>query len=190
MLKKEIFKHKSKILAQKWQIVIITLMSNTESFNLYEIFMMKICKEVLRINNHQWKLTRKSLFWATVKLVSIAAKKQKLKQKNNKMNEVNLFTSVLIAIRFIYQSLKLEAYFGSYDTASNIYDKDLLQKWLFFRSSHRRCSVRKGVLRNFAKFTWKHLCQSLFLNKVTGWGQKTLRAKKLRANLKNPQKRP
>ena len=34
-----------------------------------------------------------------------------------------------------------------------------------FRSSHRRCPVRKGVLRNFAKFTRKHLCQSLFLKK-------------------------
>ena len=31
-----------------------------------------------------------------------------------------------------------------------------------------RCSVRKGVLRNFEKFTGKHLCQSLFLNKVAG----------------------
>ena len=31
------------------------------------------------------------------------------------------------------------------------------------KSSHRRCSVKKGVLRNFAKFTGKHLCQSLFL---------------------------
>ena len=30
------------------------------------------------------------------------------------------------------------------------------------RSSHRRCSVRKVVLRNFAKFTGKHLCQSEF----------------------------
>ena len=36
------------------------------------------------------------------------------------------------------------------------------------RSGHRRCSVRKGVLRNFAKFTGKYLCQSLFLNKVAG----------------------
>ena len=36
------------------------------------------------------------------------------------------------------------------------------------RSSHRRCSVRNGVLRNFANFTGKHLCQSLFFNKVTG----------------------
>ena len=32
------------------------------------------------------------------------------------------------------------------------------------RSSHRRCSINKGVLRNFAKFTGKHLCQSLFFN--------------------------
>ena len=36
-----------------------------------------------------------------------------------------------------------------------------------FRSSHRRCSIRKGVLRNFAKLTGKHLCQSLFLNYET-----------------------
>ena len=39
-----------------------------------------------------------------------------------------------------------------------------------FRSSHWRCSVRKGVLGNFAKFTGKHLWQSLFFNKVAGWG--------------------
>ena len=30
-----------------------------------------------------------------------------------------------------------------------------------YRSSHRRCSVKKGVVRNLAKFTGKHLCQSL-----------------------------
>ena len=35
-----------------------------------------------------------------------------------------------------------------------------------FRGSHRRCSVRKSVLRNFTKFTGKHLRQSTFLNKV------------------------
>ena len=29
----------------------------------------------------------------------------------------------------------------------------------YFRSSHGRCSVRKGILRNFTKFTGKHLCQ-------------------------------
>ena len=30
------------------------------------------------------------------------------------------------------------------------------------RISHQRCSRKKGVRRNFAKFTGKHLCQSLF----------------------------
>ena len=34
------------------------------------------------------------------------------------------------------------------------------------RSNHLTCSVRKGFLRNLVKFTGKHLCQSLFLNKV------------------------
>ena len=28
--------------------------------------------------------------------------------------------------------------------------------------------LKKGVLRNFAKFTGKYLCQSLFFNKVSG----------------------
>ena len=33
----------------------------------------------------------------------------------------------------------------------------------------RTFSVRKGAFRNFAKFTGKHLCQSLFFNRVAGW---------------------
>ena len=47
------------------------------------------------------------------------------------------------------------------------------------RSSHRRRSVRKGVLRNFVKFIGKHLCQSLFLNKVAGLRPATLLKKRL-----------
>ena len=41
------------------------------------------------------------------------------------------------------------------------------QMWIG-RSSHQRCSVRKGVFGNLAKFIWKHLCNSLFFNKVSG----------------------
>ena len=33
-------------------------------------------------------------------------------------------------------------------------------------NKNQRCSVRKGVLRNFTKLTGKHLCQSLFLMKL------------------------
>ena len=36
------------------------------------------------------------------------------------------------------------------------------------RSSHQKCSVKKDVLRNFGKFTGKHLCQSRYFNKVAG----------------------
>ena len=35
------------------------------------------------------------------------------------------------------------------------------------RSCHQRCSVRKDILRNFAQFAGKQLCQSLFFKKVT-----------------------
>ena len=34
------------------------------------------------------------------------------------------------------------------------------------RSIHWRCSVRKGILRNFANFTGKDLCQSLFFIEI------------------------
>ena len=44
----------------------------------------------------------------------------------------------------------------------------LLLPYKIFRSSHQRCSFKKDVLRNFVKFTGKHLCQSLFFNKVAG----------------------
>ena len=39
---------------------------------------------------------------------------------------------------------------------------------LIVRRSHQRCSVEKGVLKNFIKFTGKHLCQNPFFNKVSG----------------------
>ena len=34
-----------------------------------------------------------------------------------------------------------------------------------YRSHHRNCSVKRSVLKNFANFTVKHLCWSLFINK-------------------------
>ena len=47
------------------------------------------------------------------------------------------------------------------------------------RSSHRSCSVKNKVLRNFAEFTGKHLSQSLFFNKVAGLRPATLSKKRL-----------
>ena len=39
--------------------------------------------------------------------------------------------------------------------------------------------IIKGVLRNLAKFTGKHMCQGLFLNKVAGLRPATLLKKRL-----------
>ena len=47
------------------------------------------------------------------------------------------------------------------------------------RSSHRKCSVRKVVLRNFAKFIGKRLSQGLFFNKFAGLRPETLLKKRL-----------
>ena len=47
------------------------------------------------------------------------------------------------------------------------------------RSSHRRCSVRKAFLWNFAKITGKHLCKSLFFNKVVGLSLQLYKKKRL-----------
>ena len=49
-----------------------------------------------------------------------------------------------------------------------------------FRTSHRRCSVKKDVLKHFEKFTKKQFCQSLFFNKVTGLRPANLLIKRLR----------
>ena len=47
------------------------------------------------------------------------------------------------------------------------------------RSSHPEVFCKKGALRNFIKFTGKHLCQSLFFNKVADLRLATLLKKRL-----------
>ena len=48
-----------------------------------------------------------------------------------------------------------------------------------YRSSRPEVFCKKGVLRNFTKFTGKRLCQSLFFNKVAGLWAATLLKKRL-----------
>ena len=38
----------------------------------------------------------------------------------------------------------------------------------FIRSSRPEVLCKKGALRNFSKFTGKHLCQSIFFKKAAG----------------------
>ena len=54
----------------------------------------------------------------------------------------------------------------------------LYYPWLS-RSSLPEVFCKKGVLRNFAKLAGKHLCQSLFFNKVAGLSFATLLKERL-----------
>ena len=54
--------------------------------------------------------------------------------------------------------------FVNYENAKHECFKYLLT----LKSNHRRCSTKKDVFKNFAKFAWKHLCQSLYFNKIVG----------------------
>ena len=49
-------------------------------------------------------------------------------------------------IRFVYRTLRAT----------------ILWKGHYHKNSHRKCSIKKVVLKNFAMFTKKHLCWSLF----------------------------
>ena len=53
-------------------------------------------------------------------------------------------------------------------------DMDKADSISICRSSHQRCSVTKRVLRNFAKFTGKHLSKSLFFKKLAALRPATL----------------
>ena len=50
----------------------------------------------------------------------------------------------------------------------------LVPSQTLLRSSHRRCSVKKGVFKNSRKFTGKHLCWSHFLTKLLTFRPATL----------------
>ena len=43
---------------------------------------------------------------------------------------------------------------------------DNLRSFAIFRSKHQKCSIKKGILKTFTRFTGKHLCQNLFLIKL------------------------
>ena len=47
------------------------------------------------------------------------------------------------------------------------WSREILRNYsTIFRSSHRRCSMKKAILKHFAIFAGKQLCRLLFFNKV------------------------
>ena len=83
----------------------------------------------------------------------------------------------MVTIRIFLQNLNLDKLFLKVKSPE-IYMKictraslkglntNLRSIFWYYRSSHQKCSMKKGVLRNFGKFKGKHLCYSLCFNKV------------------------
>ena len=82
---------------------------------------------------------------------SLVLKKDKCLSVENILKQIiELITSIIVILLTFTQFFQI------------LIEKDM------FRSSNQRCSVTKGVLSNFSKFTGKHLRQILFFNKVAG----------------------
>ena len=63
----------------------------------------------------------------------------------------------------------------SHKLSTYYYNTDVCKDPNDYRSSRPEVFCKKGVLKNFAKFTGKHFCQSLFFNKVLeAWRPATL----------------
>ena len=84
-------------------------------------------------------------YWATVLLIDFVEILDELVWKNQKL------LSTCKKLQHVRQDSK--------------YTSESFGQYL---RNHQRCSVERGVLGNFATFTGKHLCQSLFFNKVGG----------------------
>ena len=69
-------------------------------------------------------------------------------------------------------------YFEEHMRTTNCFS-DLKHGTRAFRSSRPEVLCKKAVLKNFAEFTGKHLCQGLFFNKVEGLSPATLLKKRL-----------
>ena len=92
---------------------------------------------------------------------------QKLGNKKtwNKFSAISNFSEFSICLFFIFQK-----FFFSI----------LKYRKSHSQNGHRRCCIKKAVLKNFAIFRGKHLCWSLYFNKVSGLRPATSLKKRLR----------
>ena len=83
---------------------------------------------------------------------------------------LNRFFKTRICLQVLkYVKVHLLKYLPSWHVTTSWFTFVCFNFFLKFRSSHRRCSVKEAVLKNFPIFTGKHLCRDLFLiNKVAG----------------------
>ena len=94
-------------------------------------------------------------------------------QGSNKTSTSKTSNAFFIRTRKIGFTMGVRIFSGYFAIISNLRVTrlriEILQKIKYqfhkHRSSNWRCSIKNGVLKNFAKFTGNHLCRILFCNK-------------------------
>ena len=97
----------------------------------------------------------------------------------NNINQTKIYIKVIYSLLFTFLHLNfnctfLWAVFTIVKLKQRIFE--ITSTWVTtrhrilsaFLAECQKCSMKKSVLKNFAKFTGKHLCQSLFFNQVGG----------------------
>ena len=127
-----------------------------------------VTEEILRI----WLILKKIL--TTGNFIPKNTYNRKLYTKKYIQSET-LYQKILTTGNFMPKNTyNRKLYTKKYIQSETLYQKDIRQCRIH-RSSNRRYSVKKGVLRNFKKFTGKQLYQRLFFNKVAGRSETLLR---------------
>ena len=101
-----------------------------------------------------------------------------------KMLEKHLWNSFLLYL--VVEILQLVHEISTFPEV--IYKRGVLKNFLKFTDKHKEQSsegaLSKDVLKNFLKFTERHLFRSLFFNKVADWKPETVRRSHWRCSVK------
>ena len=90
---------------------------------------------------------------------------RKLFSKKSSIVDFRLGSKYASDTKSLFHGISAKAYLGTYQTYPFL-ERDFFGKTVCFRSSHRRYSVKRAILENFAILTEKYLCWSLFLTKL------------------------
>ena len=126
--------------------------------NLTLLIACKICKKISRAwrNLYQIHFLCLGKWW------------KKIYHVTPQLSQNCDFSSQMSLIRFNFQNNH-----GNQSSGKPCYSPQSGQQSsndTIFRGSHRSCSIKKVLLKFFAKFTGKHHCSSLFFNKLQAWG--------------------
>ena len=86
---------------------------------------------------------------------------------------------ILMLSKYVWDNIAQENYLCNIGPEHNFVlvclGQDCTKQYLVHcRNSYQRCFVKKGVLKNFAIFTGKHMCWSFFLIKLRAFRTATL----------------